>query len=429
MLHQILDRAVKKADSAQVSISRSEDVPVVFQDDRLKSIKVEQSTDIELRVIVDGKEGHSSTNDVKDIDSLVERALEAAKFGSIVHFDFPEPQKAEDVKIYDDSLRSLTKTEMVQIGEEMLTLIKEYNPQIIIYADIYMGIGHIDFVNSKGLEFSADGSIFGLGCGGQLIRGTDILEIDHGQYWRKRESLVDHTKIVDRVIDKFKLAERTAQIKSGEMPVIFTPEAMNILLLALKLGFSGKNALLGASPLAGKLGNKVFDAKFTLTDNPLIDYAVDSGGYDDEGVPHRINILVENGIAKSLLYDLDTAGIAGVESTGNGPGCGTTNLIVEEGDSPYCDMIKNISEGLVVEDVLGLGQSNIMNGEFSVNVNLGYKIENGEIVGRVKDTMLTGNAYDALADVAAVGKDSEWVSGSLKTPPIQIDKLSLIANT
>ena len=55
MLYQILDRVMKRADSAQVTMSRSDDVPVVFQDDKLKSIKVDQATDIDLRVIVDGK--------------------------------------------------------------------------------------------------------------------------------------------------------------------------------------------------------------------------------------------------------------------------------------------------------------------------------------------------------------------------------------
>ena len=63
MVHQVLEQAMKKTDSAQVAVSRSEVTPVAFQDDKLRSIKAEQSTDIELRVIVDGKEGFSSTTD------------------------------------------------------------------------------------------------------------------------------------------------------------------------------------------------------------------------------------------------------------------------------------------------------------------------------------------------------------------------------
>ena len=49
-----------------------------------------------------------------------------------------------------------------------------------------------------------------------------------------------------------------------------------------------------------------------------------------------------------------------------------------------------------MHEYLGLGQGNPINGEFSVNLFLGYKIENGKLVGRVKDVMLAGNAFDAL---------------------------------
>ena len=68
-----------------------------------------------------------------------------------------------------------------------------------------------------------------------------------------------------------------------------------------------------------------------------------------------------------------------------------------------------------------------ISGVFSVNVSLGYKIEKGEIVGRVKDVMLAGNSYDALNHVAAIGDRAEWVWGSLRTPPIQIEGLSVVA--
>jgi PmbA protein len=211
------------------------------------------------------------------------------------------------------------------------------------------------------------------------------------------------------------------------MPVIFTPEGMKVLLLALALGVDGKNVVLGSSPLAGKLGKKIAHDSFTITDNPLIDYAGNSGMYDGEGVPHQFTPLIEDGILKNFLYDLDTAGRAGAKSTGNGVGCSPTNLVIKEGDTAYEDMVKHTREGLIVHDVLGLGQGNPMSGEFSVNLYLGYKIENGEIVGRVKDVMLAGNTYDALKNIAAIGDTAEWAGGSLLTPPVQIAKLSVVA--
>jgi PmbA protein len=85
-----------------------------------------------------------------------------------------------------------------------------------------------------------------------------------------------------------------------------------------------------------------------------------------------------------------------------------------------------------VQDYLGLGQGNPINGEFSANVFLGYKIEDGEIVGRVKDVMLAGNVYDALRNVEAISRDRDWVSGPFAWfpglfPYIQVGGLSVTA--
>jgi PmbA protein len=81
-------------------------------------------------------------------------------------------------------------------------------------------------------------------------------------------------------------------------------------------------------------------------------------------------------------------------------------------------MVEDIKEGLVVEQLMGAGQGNILGGDFSGNVLLGYKVENGKIVGRVKDTMVSGNVYQALKDIVALGSATRWVGGFLQTPHI-----------
>ena len=50
-------------------------------------------------------------------------------------------------------------------------------------------------------------------------------------------------------------------------------------------------------------------------------------------------------------------------------------------------------------------------------------MEKGEIIGRVNDVMLTGDTYEALSNIVAMGESAEWVGGSLFTPPIQIARL------
>ena len=425
IVKRVIEKAMRKAQGAQASLGQSESTNVSFEDDKLKSAGVTQSTGMRVKVIVDGKIGSSHTTDTDDVDGVVARALEAAAFGSPAHFEYPGPQEGPDVEVYDDAVVPVTKEEMVRIGEEMMALVKAYRTDILVSAGVGKSVSKSQFANSAGMEFTAETTSFGVGVNGQWIRGTDILLAGHGFGWKKRD--IDHPAIAGKVIELLKMAEKIVPIDSGAMPVIFTPEGANVLLLALKLGFNGKNVFLGSSPLAGKLREKIAHEAFSITDNPLLHYASGSAKYDGEGVPHQVTPLIEGGVLRNFLYDLDTAGRAGTKTTGNGVGCNPTNLVIKEGDTPYEEMVKNTKEGLIVHNVLGLGQGNPLSGEFSVNVQLGYKIEKGEVVGRVKDVMLAGNSYDAIKDIAAIGDKAEWAGGSVLTPAIQVARLSVVA--
>ncbi len=88
-------------------------------------------------------------------------------------------------------------------------------------------------------------------------------------------------------------------------------------------------------------------------------------------------------------------------------------------------MVQDIKEGLVIEQLMGAEQGNVLGGDFSGNVLLGYKIENGKIVGRVKNTMVSGNVYQVLKEIAALGKEAKWVGGGVYTPHIYCPSLAV----
>jgi PmbA protein len=67
----------------------------------------------------------------------------------------------------------------------------------------------------------------------------------------------------------------------------------------------------------------------------------------------------------------------------------------------------------------------VLGGDFSGNVLLGYKIENGKIVGRVKDTMVSGNIYKLMKEIAAIGSESRWEGSFLYTPPLYLNNVSV----
>src|SRR5438552_13929418 len=169
-------------------------------------------------------------------------------------------------------------------------------------------------------------------------------------------------------------------------------------------------------------------------DYATLRYRPGSRPFDDEGVASRRNALIEKGTVRSFLYDLQTAGLAKAESTGSAkrslaaqPSISTTSLVIDDGEMQFEKMVRSVREGLVVEELMGAGQGNVMGGDFSGNVLLGYQIEGGEITGRVKDTIVAGNVHEALGRIVAIGSEGRWVGGTLFTPPIHIERLAISA--
>jgi PmbA protein len=196
-------------------------------------------------------------------------------------------------------------------------------------------------------------------------------------------------------------------------------------------GFNGKTVLEGASPIGNRLGQPVFDQKLWLWDDPTIAYCPNSRPCDDEGIPSQRTPLIEQGTVANFLYDLQTAALAHTRSTGNGsrngglPAPSPTALIIAPGKTTFDEMVQDIKQGLVIEQLMGAEQGNILGGDFSGNVLLGYKVEHGKIVGRVKDTMVSGNVYQVLKEVIAIGSETRWVGGFVNTPPIYCPSLSV----
>jgi PmbA protein len=101
---QIVEKAMQKAQAAQAVMITEQTSAVDFDNNRLKSAESSQRTHIDLKVIVDGKVGVSSTTDTRDIEGVVGRALEAAEFGSPAHFELPDPLSLQAVKIFDPAI-------------------------------------------------------------------------------------------------------------------------------------------------------------------------------------------------------------------------------------------------------------------------------------------------------------------------------------
>lgn len=73
-VEQIIEKASVKAQGVQVVMLTQETSAVDFENSRLKSAQSSQRTQIEVKVIVDGKVGTSTTTDPNDVEGVVSRA-------------------------------------------------------------------------------------------------------------------------------------------------------------------------------------------------------------------------------------------------------------------------------------------------------------------------------------------------------------------
>jgi PmbA protein len=429
-MEDILSQAKKVAEQAEVFQVSSKVSPIHFEANRLKQIQDKESTRTALRLIKGGKVGFAQASGFIEPGMLVEMAVETCQFGMPAKFDFPNPKVYPKIDTFDLQIDAVTIDDMVELGEQLIAEIRQHTSDILCEASISRGIASVHIINSEGGEASYNKSLFSLSFEGVLIKDEDMLFV--GDSHSSCHPVLDFRPIAEEVIKQLELANKNVSISTKPVPVIFTPHGVASSLIApLVSAFSGKLVFDGASPLKDKLGEQVFDKIFSLWDDSTLPYQVASYPCDDEGVPSQRTPLIDNGAVSHFFYDLQTAALANTKSTGNGgrhgglPTPSPSSLVIGKGDTSFRDMVIDIKEGLVVEFLIGAEQGNILNGDFSGNVLLGYKIENGEITGRVKDTMVAGNVYQVLKQLEAIGNDLRWVEGFLLTPCLYCSSLSV----
>jgi len=430
-MEEILAQARQVAEAAEVFTVSSEQTPVEFETNRLKHIQTKQSSSTALRIIRNGRVGYAATTGLEAGQNLVDMAVETAQFGTPAGFEFPSTTSYPQITVYDPDAESVTLAEMVRLGEEMIAAATGHTPDIICEAGITRSATSVSIRNSRGGQADYRISVFSLGLMGTLIRDTDMLFV--GESDSSCHPIAEVKHITGEVIQQLELARNTATVPSQRLPVIFTPRGVASALVApLMSAFNGKTVLQGASPIGNKRGEMVFDEKLSLWDDPTIAYSPGSRPCDDEGVASQRTPLIEAGTVAGFLYDLKTAAQAGTESTGNGqrsggglPAPSPSAFVIAPGDTTFDQMVSSVRQGLVIEELMGATQGNILGGDFSGNVLLGYKIENGKIVGRVKNTMVSGNIYQVLKNIVAVGSEPRWISGFLNTPHLLCDGLAV----
>ena len=175
---------------------------------------------------------------------------------------------------------------------------------------------------------------------------------------------------------------------------------------------------IGASQMAGKLGQQIANPKVTAIDDGTIPGAWGSFGVDDEGNPAQRNVLIENGVLKSYMIDRLGSRRMGMPMTGNSrrqdytfePTSRMTNTFIASGPDKNEDIIASIENGLYCRK-MGGGSVNPLTGAFNFAVTEGYLVRNGKICEPVRGASLIGTGSEILQNIDMVGQNLETAQG------------------
>jgi PmbA protein len=415
-MDKLVSEARKRNLKFEVFSIREETRSLSFEQSELQDISHKIIEGAGVRVIHENRLGFSSSNNIHNPE-VIDYAINSAKYGKEALFSFPElPEHSE----------SLGELQSEIEFEEIFPIIKEvvkyletkYSGKVNLSVTQIASTRKLANYRSEKLVqrhanfFDFSLSLFSITSSGFLFT--------FNWTWKKSKleakDLWDTVGKMERTLINY---EKVVRVPSGKYKVVFGPPSLLVTLgMAVSSGVNGFYLSRRMSPLLGKMNEKILDDKINIFDDPLMD-TPGKKKYDDEGLPVSKRAIIENGVLKNFILNLDSAQELNMSPSGNGirgsytsqplPGFHTLHLL--EGNRSLDEIVAELDNTILFLFPIGGGQSNILMGDYSLNVGLGYYIEKGEIIGRVKDTMISGNVYSDFNRILEISKDSELFPG------------------
>ena len=421
LAEELLELALKSgAQVAEVYQSKSLSKPVFFEANRLKQVETSQSEGTALRLWRDGRPGLTVAYGTVEAEAMVQRAITSSKLNQ------PETiQLVGDSRpAYPDLGEKVPVEKLVEWGKKTISLVRDIYPEVLCTGDWECDVENTRLINTKGLDCYYTDTTLSCFLSAEWVRGDDFLSVSDGQTERNQ---LNPERVAQQILQRLSWAKENAKAVNGRFPVLFTSKAADMLWGTIQAALNGKRVLEKASPWAELIGQQVISDSLTLYQDPAA--GPYSCPFDDEGNPTEHHIFIRDGILQNFYCDRTTGNNLGTGTTGNGfrpglgsyPSPGLFNFLIQPGSLSLEDLISSMDDGLIVDQMLGGGGG--ISGDFAINVDLGYRVRNGEIIGRVKDTMISGNIYTALKQVVKLGSDADW-NGSCYTPSLIVNGLS-----
>ena len=431
--------AVKRgASAAEVVIRQRTEFSVGVRLGDVETLQESTDNGLGLRVLIDGRQASVSGSDFSPdaVRSLMDEAVQLARLTSPDDTaGLPEPEELAttfpDLDLWDEAIVRLSPEDQIEMALRAERAAQVYSDQISNFdgGGFDSSYGSVILANSLGFA----GEFRSTSCS---LASVPVAAEDgkmQRDYWydvRRKLSEMDSPEEIGAVAARRTLRKLGSRsVPTQAVPVVLEPNMARDVLGDIFNAASGESIFRKASFLVGQLGEQIATEGLTVIDDGLIPRGLGSRPFDGEGLPTRRTVVIRGGVLESYLLNSYTARKLGLKSTANAgralsgpPGVEAGNLYIEPGRHSPDEIIKSVTKGLLITELLGFGV-NIVTGDYSRSAG-GIWIEKGELTFPVQGVTIAGNLKEMLKSIEMIGNDLDF-RGNIVSPTLLIGRMTI----
>lgn len=413
-------------DFTEIRIVESSTANIQIQDGKAVKLASSKAIGAGIRVLKDGSWGFVSCENLADKDSLRSGIKNALSLAVSSDKKFRERRDMATIKPFQSIVpakvkidpRNVPFKEKMEKLSELEKKAKEYSPAIVNtvlnYGDSYVK----EIISNSFGTYIEQEKI--------LTRSSlTVTAYKDGVRQSSHKSVAGNKgfEIIENLTPEnfsHKVAFRTVELlaaenpPSGRFPVILAPSMVGLFTHEAVGHNAEADAVKSSNSIfEGKIGKLIASPNVTIVDDPTFEDAYGSYVYDCEGTKAKKTVIIENGILRSFLHNLETAHWFNVSPTGNARAEGyssppivrMSNTYMLPGNANLEEMLSGIKKGIFVEDVGFGGYVFPERGQFMFNANSSYLIENGRKTKLLRNVSLTGLTLEVLLNVEEVSNE------------------------
>ena len=411
-------------DDVEVITSENISLSVKSRQQKLENIERSENFNIGINIYKDKKKATISSNNIDNTD-----AKEYLEKGSAMVKSMPvdEYSGLADKKDYASEIEDLELEDTTQLSEKQLldqallaedAMLKNKKITNSEGATRSFSKNTYNIINSKGFNakysktFHSISSIAIAGSDTNMQRDYEYSAATHAS------DLLLAEKVGSLAAKRAASRLNSKKIKSCTLDVIFEPRVAKSILSSFCSCASGTSIARGTSFLNNQLNTSIFKKNINITNNPKLKRGIGSAPYDSSGIKTENISIIQDGIFKNYFLNIRSARQLRMAINGNSS---PSNLILNKGDLEIETIIKNIKNGFLVTEMLGMS-FNPINGDYSRGAT-GFKIENGEITYPVSEVTIAGNLAEMLKNL--IPANDLKINDNINSPSILIEGMTL----